>query len=55
MINIQFEFEHEIGTFRDTLVLPDDHIFTEQEIKNLKIQRFENWKQSLVEQSQKDQ
>lgn len=52
MVNIEFEFEHEVGTFRDTIVLPNDHTFTEQEIENIKIQRFEAWKQSLIEQTE---
>lgn len=50
MVNIEFEFQHEVGTFRDTIVLPEDHGLSQDQIETIKQQRFENWQQSLVEQ-----
>lgn len=43
MIRIEFEFESEYGTFRDVLMLPEDHFYTEQDIQNMKQERFDNW------------
>lgn len=43
MIKIDFEFESPYGVFRDALHLPDDHIFTEDEITAMKQQRYDNW------------
>jgi len=43
-MKIDFEFIHPLhGKFRDALNLPDDHGFSEAEIKAMKQQRFDNW------------
>jgi hypothetical protein len=55
MVKIEFEFEHEAGTFRDTIVLPEDHSLTDVQIDAMKVQRFEAWQQSLVEQEETEQ
>jgi hypothetical protein len=49
MIEIQFSVETEIGLYNDTIVLPDDHQLTKEEIEAIKVQRVENWK-AFVEQ-----
>lgn len=43
MVNIEFEFETTYGTFRDALVLPDDHGLTDSELNAMKQQRLDNW------------
>jgi len=40
-INFQFETVH--GKYCDTLHLPDDHAFTDEEIQTMKQQRLDNW------------
>jgi hypothetical protein len=55
MVKIEFEFEHEAGTFRDTIVLPGDHSLTDVQIDAMKVQRFEAWQRSLVEQEETEQ
>lgn len=43
MVKIDFEFDSDYGVYRDAIVLPDDHGFSEAEIEAMKQQRFENW------------
>ena len=48
MIKIDFEFIHQIyGSFKDAIHLPNDHNFTENEIENIKIERYNNWINSI--------
>mgnify|MGYP000225665570 CR=1 FL=1 len=42
-MKIDFEFQTDHGLFRDALYLPDDHLFTDVEIENMKQQRVDNW------------
>ena len=42
-MKIEFDFETEHGTFRDALVLPDDHGLLDEEIETMKQQRLANW------------
>ena len=43
MVSIEFEFETQYGTFRDALVLPDDHGLSDAELESMKQQRLDNW------------
>ena len=44
MIKIDFEITNEkYGVYRDALHLPEDHTFTEEEIENMKQERYDNW------------
>ena len=43
MVSIDFEFTKDGMTFKDAIVLPDDHTLTEQEIDAMKQQRFDDW------------
>ncbi len=43
MITINFTFESEYALFSDALNLEDDHTFTNQEIEDMKQQRFNTW------------
>jgi len=40
---IDFEFDTKYGTFRDALVLPDDHTYTDAELETMKQTRLDNW------------
>lgn len=40
---IPFEVTAKGYTLRDALHLPDDHIFTDMEIEQMKQTRFDNW------------
>jgi hypothetical protein len=40
---INFSFETQYGMFSDAIVLPDDHILTDDEIEAMKQQRLSNW------------
>jgi len=42
-MKIDFEFETPHGKFADALHLPDNHTFTDAEIKAMKVQRRDNW------------
>ena len=42
-MKIDFSFSSQYGIFSDALHLPDDHAFTDAEIKAMKQQRFDNW------------
>lgn len=43
MIKIDFEITKDEYTYRDAIILPEDHSFTEAEIEEMKQQRFDNW------------
>ena len=43
MIKIDFVIEQNGHSFRDALYLEDDHTFTEEQIKDMKQARFDNW------------
>ena len=43
MIKIDFTFDTEYGVFSDAISLPDDHTFTDDEIKAMKQERVDNW------------
>lgn len=43
MLKIDFEFETKHGVFRDALHLPDDHVYTDSDIEDMKQQRLLNW------------
>lgn len=43
MIKIEFEINTKHGVFRDALHLPEDHSFSEQEIKLLQQERADKW------------
>ena len=43
MVSIEFEFDTTYGTFRDALVLPDDHGLSDAELEAMKQQRLDNW------------
>ena len=49
MIKIDFERLHETGVFRDSLALPDDHTYTEQQILELQNQRFAEWLAAIAQ------
>lgn len=42
-MNIEFEFDTKYGVFRDAIILPDDHTFTDAEIEAMKVERRDNW------------
>lgn len=43
MITIIFDFDSKYGTFRDALHLPDDHGLTDEQIDQMKRERFDAW------------
>ena len=43
MIRIPFTFDSNYGTYCGTLILEDDHNLTEQEIEDMKLERFTSW------------
>ena len=43
MVSIVFEFDTQYSTFRDALVLPDDHGLSDAELEAMKQQRLDNW------------
>ena len=42
---MKIDFEKTDGTYtlRDAIILPDDHNLTEEQIEQIKQQRFDNW------------
>jgi len=40
---IDFEFNTQYGTFKDALILPDDHTYTDAELETMKQTRLDNW------------
>lgn len=42
-MQIVFEFDYNGVAFKDALVLPDDHTFTNAELDAMKQERFDNW------------
>jgi len=43
MITIEFEITQDGYSFKDAIVLPDDHTLTEQNIAEMKQKRFDDW------------
>lgn len=43
MIKIDFEVETQYGVYRDAIVLPEDHKFSDAEIQAIKDQRVNSW------------
>jgi hypothetical protein len=43
MIKIEFEFVRDGMTFRDAIVLPVGHGFTDVQIEEMKQKRFDDW------------
>ena len=43
MVQINFSFHSQYGTFSDALWLEDDHGLTEEQISAMQQQRFDNW------------
>ena len=44
MVKIDFEITHETyGVYRDALYLPEDHELSDEQIKALQQERFDNW------------
>lgn len=43
MVNINFEISKDGRTFKDAIVLPDDHGLTETQIEAIKQKRFDDW------------
>lgn len=43
MVSIKFEKTDGTYTLKDAIVLPDDHGFTEEQIEEMKQQRWDNW------------
>ena len=43
MIKIDFEITQYGHTFKDAIVLPDDHTLTDMEIEAMKQKRFDDW------------
>ena len=42
-MKIDFEVTHSGYTLRDALYLPDDHVYTDEEIEQMKQARFRAW------------
>jgi hypothetical protein len=42
-MKIDFEFTTPYGVFCDALHLPDDHMFTDEQIAAMKQERLDNW------------
>lgn len=49
MINISFEHETEYGTYRDSIILPDDHSCTSAEINEIGMARMDEWLLSITD------
>jgi len=47
-MQIRFEFDYNGIEFKDALVLPDDHTFTDAELKAMKQERFDNWVKAIT-------
>lgn len=43
MVSIDFEITKDGYTFRDAIVLPDDHGLSEEQIEAMKQKRFDDW------------
>ena len=42
-MTINFEFTTKYGVYKDALILPDDHTFTDQELIDMQNTRLDNW------------
>lgn len=49
-MKIDFEFDTQYGKFSDALYLPDDQVFSPEEIDTMKQQRLGNWLAVLTSQ-----
>jgi hypothetical protein len=47
MVVIKFERNNGVHTFKDAIVLPNDHSLSEQEIETIKDQRFADFLSSV--------
>lgn len=47
-MQIVFEFDYKGVSFKDALVLPDDHTFTDVELEAMKQERFDNWVKAIT-------
>ena len=54
MIKIEFEMTKDGKTFRDAIVLPVGHGYTEAQLKELQQKRFDDWYE-MVSQEELDQ
>jgi hypothetical protein len=43
MVSIEFEFTKDGMTFKDAIVLEDNHTLSEQDIDAMKQKRFDDW------------
>lgn len=47
MPKIDFQFVTQYGTFSDALNLPDDVVFTDEELEAMKQERVNNWVRAI--------
>lgn len=40
---IEFEFESEFGVYRDAIVLADDEVVSDEQLQQMKQERFDAW------------
>lgn len=50
MIKIEFEITRDGMTFRDAIVLPIGHGYTEEQLEELKQKRFNDWYEAVSQQ-----
>lgn len=43
MVKLDFEFDTPYGWYRDALYLDDDHTYTQEEIRQMELERLANW------------
>ena len=43
MIHIEFEIVKDNMTFRDAIILPSDHNYTDEQLEGIKQKRFDDW------------
>lgn len=46
-MEINYKFDSKYGKFEDTLYLPDDHTYTQEQIKEIQQSRFNLWLQTV--------
>jgi hypothetical protein len=54
MATIAFKFETEHGTYRDAIVLPDDHGLAQEAIDAIKQQRVDTWLEIMNQQTEEE-
>jgi hypothetical protein len=52
MIKIEFEKSDGLYKFRDAIVLPENHQYTEQQLEDMKEERFQSWLSMITESSE---